>query len=128
MISCQVNERVFCGVLPVDGGWNGWGGCSKDCGTGTKTRTCTNPEPAGAGADCSGLDGGNSLRASNTHAFSYKASMDAYPCSCYQRQRAGASSSSAGGGAGAGAGAGGSTGGSQSPQDEESGDEVLWDC
>lgn len=38
----------------VDGGWSGFGACSKVCGGGIQTRLCTNPAPVNGGKDCEG--------------------------------------------------------------------------
>ena len=38
----------------VDGGWSGFGACSKVCGGGIQARICTNPAPANGGKDCVG--------------------------------------------------------------------------
>ena len=47
--------------IPIDGKWNDWSKCSKECGSGTQTRTCTKPE--NGGKPCIGLK----KRPCNTH-------------------------------------------------------------
>ena len=46
----------------VDGGWSGFGACSKVCGGGIHIRICTDPAPANGGKDCFG----SALKACNT--------------------------------------------------------------
>ena len=41
-------------LVPVDGGFSVFSGCSKTCGGGTRIRTCTNPEPRNGGKGCVG--------------------------------------------------------------------------
>ena len=36
----------------LDGGWSGFGACSKACGGGTQSRTCSDPAPTNGGKDC----------------------------------------------------------------------------
>ncbi len=54
----------------VNGGWSGWGNCSKSCGGGTQTRSCNSPSPAYGGANCSG----SSSQSCNTSACTYDVS------------------------------------------------------
>ena len=38
----------------LDGGWSGFGGCSKACNGGAQSRTCSKPAPTNGGKDCLG--------------------------------------------------------------------------
>ena len=62
-IYCVVADGVT-GDAAQDGGWSGFGACSKACDGGTQIRNCSNPAPANGGKDCVG-DGTN---ACNTQA------------------------------------------------------------
>ena len=51
-IVCVADDITEDGI--VDGGWSGFGACSKVCGGGIQIRICTNPAPANGGKDCFG--------------------------------------------------------------------------
>ena len=53
-LNCRVADGVIGDGTPVDGGWSGFGACSKACGGGRQARTCSNPAPANGGKYCVG--------------------------------------------------------------------------
>ena len=59
------------GDTALDGGWSGFGACSKACDGGTQSRNCSNPAPANGGNDCVG----DSTNACNTQDCPGKASL-----------------------------------------------------
>ena len=83
MISLDAHiYRVADGVTgdaALDGGWSGFGECSKACGGGTQSRSCSNPAPANGGEDCVG----DSSTACNTQACPGKASLSGSLGGCF---------------------------------------------
>ena len=71
-IYCVVADGVT-GDAAQDGGWSGFGACSKACDGGTQIRNCSNPAPANGGKDCVG----DSTNVCNTQDCPGKASLSA---------------------------------------------------
>ena len=61
--TCHISDGITEDSV-VDGGWSGFGACSKFCGGGIQTKICTNPVPANGGKDCIG----SAAKACNTQA------------------------------------------------------------